>query len=82
MQSLIRNMGNHVRITESEVKVNASGKSITYDGTKWIRKDVYDRANQAVLNEQAVIRELKTMLEGLRILLDEHSIDWKVTADE
>ena len=75
-------MGDHATKIESEVKVNASGKSITYEGTKWIRKDVYDRANQAILNEQAVIRELKDMLTGLRILLDEHSIDWKVTADE
>lgn len=79
MQFLIRNMGNHAEISESEVKVNASGKSITYDGTKWIRKDVYDCANQCVLDEQAVVRELKETLENYRVLLDAHGIAWKVT---
>ena len=82
MQFLIRNMGNHAEINESEIKVNATGKTITYNGTKWFRKDVVDRVRQCLLDEHEVNRELKTTLEGLIVLLDQHGInDWKLEVD-
>ena len=61
-----------IKKSESEVKVNESGKSITYKRVRWIRKDLYDRANHQInllyieLEEQREeVRQMKLRLLGL-----------------
>jgi hypothetical protein len=58
-------MGNHAEKNESEVKVNATGKSIQYGGVRWIRKDLYDRANEQI---NALYVELEVQREEARQL--------------
>ena len=61
-----------IKKSESEVKVNESGKSITYKRVRWIRKDLYDRANHQInllyieLEEQREeVRQMKMRLLAL-----------------
>ncbi len=64
--------------SESETRMNASGKSLEYEGVRWIRKDLYDRANEAILMEQRIVREMKEYIEDLQLTMDEAGIGWQV----
>jgi len=64
---------------ENEVKVYPSGKRIRYNGLRWVRKDIYDRANECIVSQYHEIGLLEDEIEELRCKLDDAGIPWKVS---
>ena len=75
-------MGETIQTSENEVKMNASGKRLTYYGNQWYRKDLYDRQSMTILAEQRVVRHLKEYVAYLQNLLNEAGVAWQVMDDE
>ena len=75
-------MGETIQTSNNEVKVNGTGKALTYNGLRWYREDVHDRLNVCILQEQRVVRDLKDYVEYLQNLLNEAGVEWGAMYDE